>query len=105
MKSLVFDIETDSLQPTKIYCMSVLDVETKEQLNFPPSKIEEGIELLESSDKLIGHNIIGFDIPTIKRLYGVDLLSKKIIDTLVLSRLFNPIRHTRVSKDRVQRLQ
>ena len=92
MKSLVFDIETDSLQPTKIYCMSVLDVETKEQLNFPPSKIEEGIELLECSDKLIGHNIIGFDIPTIKRLYGVDLLSKKIIDTLVLSRLFNPIR-------------
>ena len=92
MKSLVFDIETNGLQPTKIYCMSVLDVETKEQLNFPPSKIEEGIELLESSDKLIGHNIIGFDIPTIKRLYGVDLLSKKIIDTLVLSRLFNPIR-------------
>ena len=92
MKSLVFDIETDSLQPTKIYCMSVLDVETKEQLNFPPSKIEEGIELLESSDKLIGHNIIGFDIPAIQRLYGVDLMSKKIIDTLVLSRLFNPIR-------------
>ena len=92
MKSLVFDIETNGLQPTKIYCMSVLNVDTKEQLNFPQSKIEEGIELLESSDKLIGHNIIGFDIPTIKRLYGVDLLSKKIIDTLVLSRLFNPIR-------------
>lgn len=92
MTSLVFDIETNGLQPTKIYCMSVLDVDTKEQLNFPPSKIEEGIELLESSDKLIGHNIIGFDIPVIKRLYGVDLLSKKIIDTLVLSRLFNPIR-------------
>ena len=92
MKSLVFDIETDSLQPTKIYCMSVLNVEAEVQLNFPPSKIEEGIELLESSDKLIGHNIIGFDIPAIQRLYGVDLMSKKIIDTLVLSRLFNPIR-------------
>ena len=92
MKSLVFDIETDGLQPTKIYCMSTLDVDTKEQLNFPQSKIEEGVQLLESSDKLIGHNIIGFDIPAIKRLYGVDLMSKKIIDTLVLSRLFNPIR-------------
>ena len=92
MKSLVFDIETDGLQPTKIYCMSALDVDTKEQLNFPQSKIEEGVQLLESSDKLIGHNIIGFDIPAIKRLYGVDLMSKKIIDTLVLSRLFNPIR-------------
>jgi len=92
VKSLVFDIETDGLQPTKIYCMSALDVDTKEQLNFPQSKIEEGVQLLESSDKLIGHNIIGFDIPAIKRLYGVDLMSKKIIDTLVLSRLFNPIR-------------
>tara|TARA_R110002012_G_scaffold319234_1_gene539147 strand:- start:4977 stop:6725 length:1749 start_codon:yes stop_codon:yes gene_type:complete len=92
VKSLVFDIETDSLQPTKIYCMSVLNVDTKEQLNFPQNKIEEGVQLLESSDKLIGHNIIGFDIPAIQRLYGVDLMSKKIIDTLVLSRLFNPIR-------------
>jgi len=92
VKSLVFDIETDSLQPTKIYCMSVLNVDTKEQLNFPQNKIEEGGQLLESSDKLIGHNIIGFDIPAIQRLYGVDLMSKKIIDTLVLSRLFNPIR-------------
>ena len=92
MKSLVFDIETDGLQSTKVYCMSILNVDTEEQFNFPPSKIEEGIELLESADKLIGHNIIGFDIPEIKRLYGVDLMSKKILDTLVLSRLFNPIR-------------
>ena len=92
MKSLVFDIETNGLQPTKIYCISILNIDTKEQLNFPPNKIEEGIELLQSSDKLIGHNIIGFDIPVIKRLCGVDLMSKKIIDTLVLSRLFNPIR-------------
>ena len=92
MKSLVFDIETDGLQSTKIYCMSVLNTETEEQFNFPPSKIEEGVQLLESADKLIGHNIIGFDIPEIKRLHGVNLMSKKIIDTLVLSRLFNPIR-------------
>ena len=92
MKSFVFDIETDGLQSTKVYCISILNVDTEEQFNFPPSKIEEGIELLESADKLIGHNIIGFDIPEIKRLYGVDLMSKKIIDTLVLSRLFNPIR-------------
>ena len=39
MKSLVFDIETDGLQPTKVYCMSVLDVETQEQFNFNPKKL------------------------------------------------------------------
>jgi DNA polymerase I-like protein with 3'-5' exonuclease and polymerase domains len=92
MKSLVFDIETNGLQPTKIFCLSVLDVDTKEQFDFPPSAVEEGIELLESADKLIGHNIIGFDIPVVERLGGVDLMNKKLIDTLVLSRLFNPIR-------------
>ena len=92
MKSLIFDIETDGLQPTKIYCMSVLDVDSQEQTNFKQGNIEEGIELLESADKLIGHNIIGFDIPVIHRLCGVNLLDKRLIDTLVLSRLFNPVR-------------
>ena len=60
MKSLVFDIETDGLQPTKVYCMSVLDVETQEQFNFNPKKLSEGVKLLQEADKLIGHNIIGF---------------------------------------------
>ena len=92
MKSLIFDIETDGLQPTKIYCMSVLDVDSQEQINFRHGNIEEGIELLENADKLIGHNIIGFDIPVIHRLYGVNLLDKKLVDTLVLSRLFNPVK-------------
>ena len=92
MKSLVFDIETDGLDPTKIYCMSVFDTETQAQFNFKPDVISEGLKLLESADKLIGHNIIGFDIPVIKKLCGIDLLDKKIVDTLVLSRLFNPVR-------------
>ena len=94
MKSLVFDIETDGLNPTEIYCLSVLDVDSKEQFNFNPSHVCEGIELLGSADKLIGHNIIGFDIPVIKRLCGVNLLDKTLVDTLVLSRLFNPVRES-----------
>ena len=92
MKSLVFDIETDGLQPTKVYCMSVLDVETQEQFNFNPKKLSEGVKLLQKADKLIGHNIIGFDIPVVKRLMNIDLSNKKLVDTLVLSRLFNPVR-------------
>lgn len=92
MKSLVFDIETDGLQPTKVYCMSVLDVETQEQFNFNPKKLSEGVKLLQEADKLIGHNIIGFDIPVVKRLLNADLSDKKLVDTLVLSRLFNPVR-------------
>ena len=92
MKSLIFDIETDGLDPTKIFCMSTFDVDKQTQLNFDPDTIKDGIDYLQSADKLIGHNIIGFDIPVIKKLFGVDLIDKKIIDTLVLSRLFNPVR-------------
>ena len=54
--------------------------------------LEEGLAILKDADKLVGHNIIGFDIPVVKNLTGVDLSNKPLVDTLVLSRLFNPIR-------------
>ena len=92
MKSLVFDIETDDLNATKIWCLSALDIDTEVQVSFGPSQLEEGLELLKNADKLIGHNIIGFDVPVIKKLTGVDLTDKELVDTLVLSRLFNPVR-------------
>jgi DNA polymerase I-like protein with 3'-5' exonuclease and polymerase domains len=59
---------------------------------FPPEKLSEGYELLSNADTLIGHNIIGFDIPMVEKFGGVDLSKIPVIDTLVLSRLFNPNR-------------
>jgi len=92
MLSLVFDIETDDLKATKLWCIVAQDLDSNEIYRFAPHQIESGLELLQSADKLIGHNIIGFDIPVLKKLTGVDLSNKKLIDTLVLSRLFNPTR-------------
>ena len=59
---------------------------------FPPNKLEEGYQFLTTADRLIGHNIIGFDIPMVHKFSDVDLSDKEVIDTLVLSRLFNPTR-------------
>ena len=92
MKSLVFDIETDDLDATKIWCLSALDVDTEQQFSYGPSELSEGLELLQSADKLIGHNISCFDVPVIRKLTGIDLSDKTLVDTLVLSRLFNPVR-------------
>ena len=93
MVNLVFDIETDDLDATKIWCIVAQDVDTSEFYLYGPSQIKEGAKFLyNKADKLIGHNIIGFDIPVIKRLVGYDLSDKQIVDTLVLSRLFNPVR-------------
>ena len=92
MLSLVFDVETDSLKPTKVWCIVAQDSDSGKVYKFAPHQLESGLELLKSADKLIGHNILGFDIPVIKKLLGVDLSSKILVDTLVLSRLFNPSR-------------
>ena len=89
---LVFDIETDDLQATLVHCIVAQDAETGEIFKFPPHKLEDGYRFLATADRLIGHNIIGFDIPMVEKFGGVDLSKKAVIDTLVLSRLFNPNR-------------
>ena len=89
---LVFDIETDDLKATKIHCIVAID-EHNNIYKFKPDEIDQGVDLLSKADKLIGHNITGFDIPVIKNLTGVDIgEEKEIIDTLLLSRLLKPNR-------------
>ena len=89
---LVFDVETDDVKASKLWCIVAQDVDTKEIFKFPPDKLSEACKLLSQADTLIGHNIIGFDIPIVEKFCNVDLSDKEVIDTLVLSRLFNPVR-------------
>ena len=91
ISKIVFDIECDSLKPSKIHCIVAKEI-NGEVYKFPPHKLEEGVKFLQSAETLIGHNILSYDIPVIKKIMGVDLMDKKIEDTLVMSRLFNPIR-------------
>ena len=86
---IIFDIETDGLNATKIWCIVVKELDGS-IYKFGPGQIDKGIELLQKADVLIGHNIIGFDIPVVEKLCGVKL-EADIEDTLVMSRLFNPI--------------
>ncbi len=89
---LLFDIETDGLEYTKIWCLVAQEVDTGEVWSYGPDEIEEGVQLLNGAEQLSGHNIIGFDIPALEELTSFKLGSQRIIDTLVLSRLFNPVR-------------
>ncbi len=91
MKEIVFDIEANGLKPDKIWCIVAKPL-GEPVVSFGPTRIKEGIEYLAEADVLIGHNILGFDIPVIEKLHGVNLNKKVIKDTLVMSRLFNPIR-------------
>jgi DNA polymerase I-like protein with 3'-5' exonuclease and polymerase domains len=46
--------------------------------------------LLLNCKGVIGHNIIGFDAPVLERVWGIHIPVDILIDTLVLSRLYNP---------------
>ena len=47
-------------------------------------------EFKDSDIRFIGHNIIEYDIPVLRKLWGVDIKDEHIIDTLILSRLYSP---------------
>jgi len=47
-------------------------------------------EEINNVDIVIGHNIINFDRPVLEEHLGISFDNVQVIDTLVLSRLFNP---------------
>ena len=94
-QTLLFDIESTGLlrQGSSIHCIVARDMST---LNDPivfdhreDRTIEMGIDTLRHAGVLIGHNIIGYDIPLIQETYDFSITAQ-LVDTLVLSRLFYP---------------
>lgn len=90
---LVFDMESDNLleKVTRMWCMVAKDVDTGLMYYFRPDDLALGLELLGRADTLIGHNIIGYDLPVFKKLHGFEF-DGELVDTLVVSRLQYPDR-------------
>ncbi len=117
-RKLVIDIETNEVdfelgneidQIHEILCVSVLDIETNEQFTFyerPPSGdaidghrgnwhfySDSFINMVFRAHTLVGHNIIGFDLPALEKIFEKRISKDtKIFDTLVASRLCYPDR-------------
>ena len=112
--TIVFDLETNGLlnDATRIHCISLHWGETNKIEAFndekygPAEEIKEDCPMgsnysittalgwLETADYIVGHNIIGFDIPVIKRIYPWFDPSGIIVDTLLLSRLYHCLLYT-----------
>ena len=85
------DIEVNDL--TRIFCLVIIDTDNNNTVyDYKDDNVQLGLDKLMKADKICGHNIIGFDIPMVKKFGGVDLSHKPDVDTLVMSRLFNPVR-------------
>ena len=83
----IWDIETDGLKPSIIWCLCAIKGDKMYTLEMPTKEMVE--ELFADVTEHVGHNLINYDIPAVERLLGVKV-SGKVTDTLVLSRLYNP---------------
>lgn len=88
MKKLVLDIETNS-QCSLIWCCVTEDVDTGEVIcHTEPQSLEP---LIAKYDRIIGHNLIGFDAPKLNEHWNVGIRRSQVVDTLIMSRLLNPV--------------
>ena len=94
MKQIVFDIEANGLSPTVVWCIIAYDREEKKYMEWSGDTLPNFKDWIAEQKELevIGHNIMGYDIPVLERLLNVDFSKCKVTDTLVMSRLAEPSR-------------
>ena len=91
--TLIFDLETNGLynDVTHIHCLGIYDTETDKTLVYNDTgnaePVVRGIQRLEDAELIVGHNIINYDIPVIRKLFPWFRATDRVLDTLVLSRI------------------
>lgn len=98
---LVVDIECDSLTPSVIWVAVTKNVQTNEEKIWitPHETNPQAFLDYLCNHTLVGHNILGFDLPVINRLCNGKLKLSGCLDTLVLSRLANSWKYSNHSLD------
>lgn len=87
-KPLFLDIETNGLDPDTIW-VAVTMQDGVVQEHYTPESLTQA---LAGDFKVVGHNLIGFDMPVLWKLWNIYVDKSRIEDTLVMSRLSNPSR-------------
>lgn len=86
------DIEGDLIPSTKVYCLAAVNVVTGEEVSLVgPEAVKQWVDERKAEGcKLIYHNGLGYDAPTLNRLLKTTLSTSDIIDTMVMSMLYSP---------------
>ncbi len=84
---IVLDIETNSTHD-KIWCVVCRDIDKDVVSTFvQPAMLQD---FIKGCDSIVTHNGIFFDFPVLKKVWGIQVKKSQLVDTLVLSRLYNP---------------
>lgn len=83
---IYLDLEANGLDPDTIWCV-VTRENGVSQVHTNRSTL---CDALAGSVSVCGHNLIGYDLPVLERLWGISVAPERVVDTLVLSRLYDP---------------
>lgn len=86
----VLDIEANGLTPSVIWCVCLKNIHTEEERTFLTREAFEQFLRDNPDCVFIGHNIISYDAYHLNRLWDAGIAYTSLVDTLVLSYLFNP---------------
>lgn len=92
MKTVILDTEADGLEPTQVWCAVGRVWGTKDVTTFEPSELHKLPAYLDGFDKIVGHNMVGYDARKVFPLLGYRRPTDDLIDTLLLSQLSHPMR-------------
>ena len=96
---ITIDLESNGLyyDVTEIHTLAIkiedgdTYVYTSKPIEGSSGSLEQGIEILKAhkAHTLVGHNIINYDLPVLKKLLGYTH-SGEVLDTLLVSKLLYP---------------
>lgn len=84
---IVLDIETNT-KHDKIWIAVARNIDTDHVVRFTGKDALQ--DHINRATKVIMHNGIFFDAPVLKKVWGVTMKKSQVVDTLVMSRLYNP---------------
>jgi len=87
-KPMFLDIETNGLDPDTIW-VAVTMQDDVVHAHYDRDSLSQA---LTGNFPVVGHNLIGFDLPVLDKLWDITVDRSRVRDTLVLSRLSNPQR-------------
>ena len=87
------DIEGDPIPSTRVWCAVAINVVTKEVVKMVgEDQVRDWFaeKVSNPATRFIGHNLLGYDMPTLNRLLGLRIRLSQCIDTFLMSMLYSP---------------
>ncbi len=93
MKTLFFDIETNKIEDWSnlsdlhtVHCLTIYDPTTPKMITYHGAGIQNGLQELAKAERIVGHNVIGFDLPALSKMYSFHPPLIKVLDTMVMAK-------------------